>query len=890
MVHFYTNFRDYLIRNPFNDFATGEISSVVVHKTSDNGDGLISYASTSSDNDYLLFNSSSQGIYRGGSVNSGIAFNDNNFHIQLVTWRGSDGDVRLYKDGTSSYSGTLSSGTSIKDGGAFVIAQEQDAVGGGFSAGQSFSGDIAELIIYKTRLNTAQIKIVNSYLAAKYGLAIANDEYFYDATHGHEVAGIGKDDINNMHTAAQSAKIMKISNSSSFDNSDYLLFGHDNGDITTWTTTDAPTTSGTQRIAREWRLGETGNVGNVNITLDTTRLPARPATYDAYLLLVDADGTFSAGASIYPMSSIGGSLFMATNVDINNGSYVTFAVGQNITKQSGDFDSTTTWLIGIVPGSTQSATIVATHIVTLTDNQTIGALTIDNTGQLNLSSYILTVDQGTITNNGTFNHNTGTVKYAKNGNQDVAPINYYNLEINGSGIKILTGNTDVDGDLNINNASVTLDVDVTNNYSISTGGNWDNSGSFLQRNGTVTFDGDGNKTFTSGGTQTFYNLIINKGTGDITLNRSIRVEDTLTMTKGDIITGTWDITIENSGTISGGDTNSYIQVHSVGVVKKQYNSVPAPAITFPVGDDDEYSSFTFTLNNGTLSSANISLNLKDATHPNLPYPGSPHISRYWKLIPSGITGTINYDISYKYTDADVFGNESDIFPSKYSSGTWTYGGSSANTATNTLIWNGISSFSEITGSSESPLPIELISFDAKLKNDIVELTWTTASEINNDYFTVEKTRYGKTFEQVAIIKGAGTSNEVINYFAIDENPYQYISYYRLKQTDFDGKYKYSDLVSINNPHKYNYNNNGLIVYPNPSKSKNFYIKINEQVINEKILINIYDIFGKKCYSETIFFDKNNIIEIRPNKELHPGIYLISAYGKNYYSAARLIIE
>ena len=286
------------------------------------------------------------------------------------------------------------------------------------------------------------------------------------------------------------------------------------------------------------------------------------------------------------------------------------------------------------------------------------------------------------------------------------------------------------------------------------------------------------------------------------------------------------------------------------------------------------------------------------------------IARYFDIPGIGEIDSSNVNIKLKYWDAELSGHtEANLV--QYQSVTqssntwWTPLTGTVDTIVNlytpashpytSYIYGSAYSYVYFSnrftlGSTDIPLPIELLSFDAKLKNDIVELTWTTASEINNDYFTVEKTRYGKTFEQVAIIKGAGTSNEVINYFAIDENPYQYISYYRLKQTDFDGKYKYSDLVSINNPHKYNYNNNGLIVYPNPSKSKNFYIKINEQVINEKILINIYDIFGKKCYSETIFFDKNNIIEIRPNKELHPGIYLISAYGKNYYSAARLIIE
>ena len=96
----------------------------------------------------------------------------------------------------------------------------------------------------------------------------------------------------------------------------------------------------------------------------------------------------------------------------------------------------------------------------------------------------------------------------------------------------------------------------------------------------------------------------------------------------------------------------------------------------------------------------------------------------------------------------------------------------------------------------SPLPIELVEFTANPVNDFVELSWTTATEENNDYFTVERSKDADMFKELAKVDGAGNSSYTITYFELDTSPYRGVSYYRLKQTDFDGKYDYSDIVSV----------------------------------------------------------------------------------------------
>jgi len=97
------------------------------------------------------------------------------------------------------------------------------------------------------------------------------------------------------------------------------------------------------------------------------------------------------------------------------------------------------------------------------------------------------------------------------------------------------------------------------------------------------------------------------------------------------------------------------------------------------------------------------------------------------------------------------------------------------------------------------LPIELISFEAKMNdNKQVDIFWATASEQNNDFFTIERSTDGLNWEIVTTVAGAGNSINRIDYHAYDARPVSGISYYRLKQTDFDGAFEYSYIVSVFN--------------------------------------------------------------------------------------------
>jgi len=97
------------------------------------------------------------------------------------------------------------------------------------------------------------------------------------------------------------------------------------------------------------------------------------------------------------------------------------------------------------------------------------------------------------------------------------------------------------------------------------------------------------------------------------------------------------------------------------------------------------------------------------------------------------------------------------------------------------------------------LPIELLSFDGSKKDDYNLLKWTTASENKNDYFTIERSEDGENWEILDVIKGSGNSTSSINYNLIDDSFRNVINYYRLKQTDYDGKYElFEKIVVIDN--------------------------------------------------------------------------------------------
>jgi hypothetical protein len=224
------------------------------------------------------------------------------------------------------------------------------------------------------------------------------------------------------------------------------------------------------------------------------------------------------------------------------------------------------------------------------------------------------------------------------------------------------------------------------------------------------------------------------------------------------------------------------------------------------------------------------------------------VDRYWQIDKSGPSGTSA--ITFTYLDSEIPANgETTLNSQRYNTvgNRWELplSGQSQSSATNDVTTPGITAYGPHTlVLITSPLPIELLEFNATRENDKIKLTWTTATEINSDYFTIERSRDGILFESINKTKAAGNSTSIINYELYDEEPIEGISYYRLKQTDFDNSYTYSDIRKI---YFYKEGNNIVTEYPNPSHSDfNLWIKSKKST---KANILIIDPLGKIIYNK-----------------------------------------
>ncbi|MEO9805748.1 MAG: T9SS type A sorting domain-containing protein [Reichenbachiella sp.] len=156
-----------------------------------------------------------------------------------------------------------------------------------------------------------------------------------------------------------------------------------------------------------------------------------------------------------------------------------------------------------------------------------------------------------------------------------------------------------------------------------------------------------------------------------------------------------------------------------------------------------------------------------------------------------------------------------------------------NTAcTNSFGGNG-DGFAYTISSSSISLPVELIFFQATVEDKSVKLEWSTASETDNDYFLIERSSNLHDWKPLGKTKGVGNSSIQVDYTDYDTSPYPGLSYYRLKQVDFDGSTSYSEVVSVI------INSHNLSIYPNPAHNL-VYIQLRS---NQPTLLSVTNISG-----------------------------------------------
>lgn len=183
------------------------------------------------------------------------------------------------------------------------------------------------------------------------------------------------------------------------------------------------------------------------------------------------------------------------------------------------------------------------------------------------------------------------------------------------------------------------------------------------------------------------------------------------------------------------------------------------------------------------------------------------------------------------------------------------------------------------------LPVELISFKGRKIDSDIHLSWVTAMELNNSHFEIERSTGGIDFDNIGIVNGRGTSQSLTTYSFLDNTPLDGINYYRLKQIDFDNKFSYSNIISID----FQSGNSIVEVFPNPFAER-ITVKLKETKLKEINRIELLDHQGRLLrivYSDEDS-NENDLSFILSN--LSNGTYALRIISSNGQSTFHQIIK
>ena len=553
--------------------------------------------------------------------------------------------------------------------------------------------------------------------------------------------------------------------------------------------------------------------------------------------------------------------------------------------------------------------------LTVTNNGNIsinGNLDGGNSGSswINGANSRLTLNASVFPTNGSLSAGaTGnTVEYVGTTNSDILiPSDfYYHLDINTSAIKTVTGNLDIDGDLILRNGSFSAG---NMDYNIAIAGNWtDTGGDFIQAGSTVTFDGTGDQTITEidlpnpSGLITFDNVVINKASGSLILDQanstSIEIESagSITFTNGILqTTDNESLTVESGATMNDGNANSYVDGPLIKI-----DAIPA---TFPVGNGNIWAPVTVNGSDGTTGGSRsdaITVQYFDAAFSDTENLGAGlnNVStvEYWDIdVSSDRAYTADLTFFWKDQARSAITEPTDLRIAHYNGATWEEIPQSGINfgAQGDITVTGVTSFSPFTFGSgtdaENPLPVELLGFEARLIENQANLTWTTASEVNNDFFEVQRSEDGAEWEIVGTVDGNGTVNEVINYEFTDPRPLFGKSFYRLRQVDFDGQFEFSPVVSIDNP--FGGEAMEVLVFPNPTEAGNINLRVLTGNKENKVTVQLIDALGHRFIDENMDPETfNQDLIISPRESLSRGVYFLIVTQNNKAIRQRLIIN
>jgi hypothetical protein len=420
-------------------------------------------------------------------------------------------------------------------------------------------------------------------------------------------------------------------------------------------------------------------------------------------------------------------------------------------------------------------------------------------------------------------------------------------------------------------------------------------------NGTAILSGSGGQNIDAAGSTpapVFTRLVIaNTGSG-VTLNTaSINVSKTLTMTSGLLnTTATHILTMLNASTTASGNalSTSYIN----GPMRYQKSSAGTTVLNFPIGKAPDCRPVVLTIShaNGTLYT--YQAELFDASAAALGYTLPPTVDVvsgvHYYIIgrtdgagnnqpTAGLSGNQTIQIYFGANDIVTNGGTLTVVKNTYTAPTnwidiggaggpvYNAGANLSGSITSTSFPSAFNSFSTFALGDKlgggNVLPIELLYFHASPDNGRVDLSWATATESNNSYFTVERSKDGLNFEDLERVDTRafnGNSSVQLDYTGYDASPYTGVSYYRLRQTDLDGHSSYSKiaLVSLDK-------STSIRIFPNPATGP---VYVSGLSGNQTVLrAEWYDAGGRLLLQQSVPA-QNGVATLYPH--FNNGVYLL----------------
>ncbi|MEO1052050.1 MAG: T9SS type A sorting domain-containing protein [Bacteroidota bacterium] len=469
---------------------------------------------------------------------------------------------------------------------------------------------------------------------------------------------------------------------------------------------------------------------------------------------------------------------------------------------------------------------------------------------------------------------------------------FNDITFGGTGTKTLASSLTITNDLGI---SSTL---AAGTNTITLQGDWTNTGTFTAGTSTVEFISSSQQFINNASGESFFSLTINNSSvsfPQIVVSGPVSVADNATLTMTDGIIETTSATLftvgDNASLVGGTSAASYIS----GPMRK----VGQQNFTFPVGDGNLFARLAIS---GLTSSSTFTAEYIDAPSIDL------------QSVEAGIfavSGAEHWDLTRDAGTAEPFvtlfwedGARSEIFnPSSlrvahYNGAVWENkgnGGTTGSASVGTIVSaTRLTSFSPVTFASSddsNPLPITLNTFTGEVVNGENHLFWETASEINNDFFEIQRSNDGERFEVIGITEGNGTTDEISQYRFIDSNPQVGVNFYRLKQVDFDGTSSFSPIVRLENTEVFE--NLDFIVYPNPTRSGDINIRLTSQVNNATLSVRLVDAYGREFYNgefDSSEFSQDQKLESSDLVDLRSGVYFVTIKRGIELVTKKLVIE